>query len=120
MRLSDFKDDEAFEVLAELLEPVIEISSDKGLQELSEKEETKMFHIAQYIIRNHKAPLIKILAIMHRVPVKDYTCTAATLIVQVLELLGDPELMAFFKSQSPKKEEDASGSASENIVALRA
>ena len=101
MRLSDFKGEEALDVLADIIEPITVIISDKEVQALSKKKGTKPIAYVKPMIKNHKKELIQVMARLDRKSVEEYTenLNLVTLPMQVLELINDPEVQNLFSSQ---------------------
>ena len=112
MKLSEYQGEAALDILADLIEPVGEIMSDKEIGEVFKKNRFKAIGLA---IRNHKKAVMQILATMDGVPVDEYKCNVLTLPVKILELLNDPELVQLFTYQGQTGDANSSGSASENI-----
>lgn len=126
MRLSDFKGEEALDVLADIIEPLTYILADAEVQDIRKKaqEEKKAVPYIKYIapaIKNHKPELIQILARLERQTVEEYTAelNLVTLPMQVLDLISDPEIQSLFQSQSqtPVTPLASSGSVLENTEA---
>ena len=112
-KLSEYKDEEALDMLADLIDPVIDIFGDK--------EVAKYFRggviikAVQVAIKNHKKSVIKMLAILEGVPESEYHCNLLTLPRVLLDVFNDPELKDFFTEQSEEKTlEEPSGSVTEN------
>lgn len=105
MRLSDFKGEEAIDVLADIIEPITVILSDKEIYELSQKKGAKPVAYVKPMLKNHKKELIEILARLDNKSVEEYTETLSlvTLPMQVLELINDPEVQNLFHSQGESK-----------------
>lgn len=114
MKLSEFKGEEALEVLADLLEPVTELFSDKKLIELIKDSKTRIKGIS-YAIKEHKSSVLEILAITEGIPVDEYRekCNVMSLPGKALEIFNDKELMSFFSSQVPMEEMTSSGNVTE-------
>lgn len=94
-RLSDFKDDKAFEIVAELLDPITAIATDKD--NLMKGKKTRV-EVAKAVFINHKDDVKKIIAILSEKDVDELEINAATLFSDFLTLLSDPDFMGFFKS----------------------
>lgn len=112
-KLSEYKDEEALDLLAEILEPVTEIIADKEVVE----EFMKKSRIAGVItaIKKHKKAIIQCLAAMDGVPVEEYHCNILTLPKTLLAIINDKDFLTFFKSQSQEfMDEESSGSAMES------
>lgn len=121
MKLSDYKGEEALDVLADIIEPLANIIADAEIQELSKKPNTPIIAMVKPAIKNHKGDLIAVLARIENVPVEQYreTMNLITLPKQVMELLNDPEVQNLFFSQGESQvtSSASSSSAMENIEA---
>ena len=115
MRLSDYKDEEALDLLVELIEPAAEIFSDKEIAELVRSNGAPMSAV-KLAIKKHKKSVIQILATLEGVPVEQYHCNIFTLPIALLDILNDKDLMDFFSLQGQMTGANFSGSATENIV----
>ena len=114
-KLSEYKDEEALDLLAELLEPAINIMGDgKIAQMLRANEKSKAVKVA---IKEHKEDVITIMAILEGKERKDFHCNLLTLPLQLLTILNDPVLVDFFSSQAELISEMGSGSAMANTEA---
>lgn len=121
MKLSDFKGEEALDVLADIIEPLTIMMSSKEVQALSKKKGTKTIDYIKPIIKNNKKELIQILARLNNQTVDEYTAELSliTLPKQVLELISDPEVQSLFHSQDQSQVTPlaSSGLAMENTEA---
>lgn len=101
MRLSDFKGEEALDVLADIIEPLTAILTDKEIQELSKKKGTPVMKFIKPAVKNCKKELIEVLARLNNKSVEEYEkdINLVTLPMQVLELVNDPEVKSLFRSQ---------------------
>ena len=111
MKLSEYRGEEALNVLADLIEPAGEIMSDKEIGEVFKQNRFKAIGLA---IKNHKKAVMQILATMDGVPVDDYKCNVFSLPVKILEILNDPEMIQLFQYQGQTGDAKSSGSASVN------
>lgn len=115
MKLSEYKDEQALDLLADLFEPVTEILSDEDVRTAAEKgNKAKAISVA---IKNHKDSVIAILAILDGVPKEDYHCNVFTLPLKLIELISDPAIHQLFTFAGQREEPLASGSHTENIEA---
>lgn len=114
MRLSDYKGEDALDLLAEIIEPASEIMADKEVARLIKTEGTPIFKIVKPMIKNHKAAIIQILATLEGEDVEEYRnkVTVLTLPKKLLEMLNDTSLKELFQSQGQTL--TSSGSATEN------
>lgn len=112
MKLSDFKDEKAIQVVADLLVPISKIVANKSTKDA---KDSGVAAFASALLANNKREVMDMLAILNDVPPEDYHCTAASVMVDVLNMLNDPELMQLFGLS--RQTEASSGSASENTEA---
>lgn len=96
MRLSEIKGDKAFEVLADLMDPIKVIAIDKDVREASK---VSYMDSIQTALRKYPKEFAKILALLDLEDPETYNVTMATLPVKVFEVLNDPDLKVLFQSQ---------------------
>jgi len=113
MKITDFENEDALDLIADLITPATEIFSDDKVRDMARANGDKMA-IAQHILKNHKSAIIEIFARMNNTPVKDYKCNAITLMRDLLDILNDKDLLAVFTSAEQKKENTSFGSATES------
>ena len=94
-KLAEVKDEEALDLLADILDPMMEICSDAEIKKMVSEKSEKLL-IVKYIIKNHKSAIMQILAMLDGVPVEEYHCNVLTLPATLLELFNDPEVTALF------------------------
>ncbi len=111
-KLSEYKDEDALELLADLITPISEIASDKKVISAFRKK-SKLAGIS-VAIKQHKKAVMECLAILEGVSLEDYHCNIITLPKTILEIINDTELADFFVSQSQQMDKESSGSATEN------
>ena len=107
-KLSEYKDEEALDLLANIMEPVTEIIIDK---EVVKKFRKNKLSGITHAIKHHKRAVFECLAALNGVDVKDYHCNIISLPKAILEVINDKELIDFFGSQSQEMDEESSGSA---------
>lgn len=112
MRLSDFRDDQATDVIAKLLEPVGTIAAD---ERNASARSGGVFGFASALFRNNPREMMAIFAILNGEEPETYHCSAASLLYDLIEMLNDPELLALFGLRS--RTAASSGSVSENTTA---
>lgn len=112
IKLSEYKNEKAVELLADLFEPICKIAANPKNQQA--KGKTKI-HFAQAMMKNNATEIVQILAILNGEDPETYQCTAADILVGVLELLNDEEISLLFGLQSQRKGVTASGSVSESV-----
>lgn len=112
-KLSDYKGEEALDLLVDILEPCVEIMSDKEAVALLYSKDKKTDGVKK-LIKDHKKAVMELLAAMEGVPVDQFECSIYTLPVRLLEILNDKELLAFFTAQQSEDSSGVFGSAMEN------
>ena len=115
MKLSEYKNEDALDLLADIIDPVSEIMTDNALRE-AVKGQNKL-GVVKAIIKSHKAQILQILATLDGVPVEQYECNVFTLPVRILELVNDKELASFFTSQEWTEDQTAFTVPMENTEA---
>lgn len=98
MKLSKVENENALDLLADIIEPTAKILSDSEV--VNTFKSGKKIEGVKIIIKNHKKEIMAILAALDGVPVEQYKCNILTLPVKILEILNDEELMEFFTSQA--------------------
>lgn len=96
-KLSEYKDGDALDLLADIMEPAVEITADEEFKAAFEQSPVKAASVA---IKRHKKEVMGILARMDGVPVEDFHCNILTLPGRIIEILSDEELLAFFTEQA--------------------
>lgn len=97
MKLSDFKGEDALDVLADIIEPVTDIATDTDVTD-QWKSKGKMASLVKVILKKHPKGVIAILARLENKSYEEYaeTINIATLPAKLLEVMQDEVLMSFF------------------------
>ena len=103
MRLSDIKNEQALDTLADIMEPAAEILADDEVKIIYKSGQPKL-RLAAYIIKNHKKSVIEILARLDGEDPETYSFSLLTLPKKVLELLNDPGITDLFTAQGQENE----------------
>lgn len=111
MKLSEYKGEDALDVLAELLEPAAEIFGDKEFSRLYRGNER--LKAVKYTLKEHKRAVITVLAVLDGEDPEEYKPGLLTVPARILEILNDPELVSLFQSQAQNTEKTSSGPATE-------
>lgn len=98
MKLSDYKNEEALDLLVDVMDPVMEILGDHSIRDMARSGNRK--DAIKAAIKNHKKSVMQVLARVDGVPYEEYECSAITLPAKILEILNDKEMIDFFASQS--------------------
>lgn len=94
MKLQNFENENAIELIADIIEPFSKIAQDKKLVELIKSGDK--LKAVQYGLKQHKSTIIEILAILDGTPVNEYKCNVLTITKELLELLNNKELIEVF------------------------
>ena len=114
MKLSDFENEEALDLLADIIEPAAEIMSDAKIVKAFRSGKPMLFAVGE-ILKTHKQSTIEIIAAMHKQTPKELKFNVITLTTDLLEILNDPEIQQVFTLQSQIQASSSSGSATESI-----
>ena len=101
--LQDYKGEEAFELWADLMEPIVKIIQDDEVI-LMLKTGANKFKIATTILKKHKAEAVEIMERVDPEPVNGLTLVIRLMRV-ITEIGSDPYLASFFGLQELKKTE---------------
>lgn len=115
MRLSDYKNEEALDLLADLMDYVAEILSDDKTMEVY-KTEKKQTNFIKYVIKHHKHTIIAMLARIDGTPVEEFECDFFSLPSLVIEMFNNKMITNLFTSQEQSTESQSSGPATENTT----
>ena len=114
MKLSEFKDDAALELIADIIEPATEILADPAIKEAFSRSKMAAIKVA---IKNHKSAIKEIIARLDGKTPEECHFTALSLPIKLLSMFNDPDLQQLFALSGQTEGENASASASENTEA---
>lgn len=97
MKISDFKNEEALDLLVEIIDPVSKMMTDQAF--IAKLKGANKMEAVKIILKDHKSEIIEILAKLNGQKVEEYQGTIITMTVQILEILNDEDLVDFFTSQ---------------------
>ena len=125
MNLTAYRGDDALDILADLMEPVVEIFGDRELAEAWRENRAMAVKMA---LKGHKKSVFQMLAIIDREDYEDPEALEAykqrfnvfTLPARLMELFNDPVLVDLFTSQVPNTDKTSFGPATENTEATDA
>ena len=98
MKLSEFKNGDAIDLLADMIDPVTRILGDEEVSKAFQAGYSKL-HIAKLCLKKHKDDVIEILALANGESKDTYVCTPITIMRDLIQLLNDKDLMDFFSEQ---------------------
>ena len=97
MKLSEYKNEQAIEMLGKLIDPISTVLADTKVKNAYQAGTQLAF--VKVLLTEHPHEIVEILAILDNTPVDQYEVSLTTLPKKVLEILNDEELKDFFASQ---------------------
>lgn len=118
-KLSEIRDDEAMDVLAEIIEPISNLIMDEEFKDVirgnkDKKIKPDRMKAVKIAITKHREDTVKIMAVLEGVPVEEFHYNLLTLPQMVLTVFNDKELIDFFSPQAESDSKKPSGSAMVN------
>ena len=113
-KLSDFKDEKAIVVVAQLLEPIMTIVTNPEIGKL--KDEHNGFKMFSGFLANSPRSMMQIFAILSEQDVETYHCDGVEATKNLMTLVSDSRLIEFFTSQGQTGDAKSSGSVAGNTV----
>lgn len=114
MKLLEVTGAEAFEMMADLFDPITDIASDAEILKcIQTNQKAKAIKFA---LKKHSKSMTEIMAICEGVPVSEYNKNLPEMMKDVLTVMNHPIVADLFFSQA-QSEETSSGSATENTGA---
>ena len=116
-KLSEIKDDEAMDVLAEILEPASNlIKNEKFKIAIRGDKDTKpnRLEAVKIALTENRKDIVTIMAVLEGVPVDEFHYNLFTLPKMILDFFNDKEMLDFFHYQAETDSETPSGSVTEN------
>ena len=112
-KLSDFKDEKAIVVVAQLLDPIMTIVTNPENGKF--KDEQNGFKMFSCFLANSPKAMMQIFAILSEKDEEAYHCDGVEVTKNLMTLVSDSRLIELFTSQGQTGDATSSGSASENI-----
>lgn len=100
-KLSEYKNEEATKILADILEPASEIFSDK---EFTENLQKSPVSAAGTALRKHGKAVVDILAIYDGISRQNYSVNPMEILSKFIKIMHDNELMSAFTFQEQTAE----------------
>lgn len=117
MRLSEIRGEDALDVLADIMDPAMEILADPEIKKVYDDKSNKVVDVVKVAIKRHKKAILQVLAIVDGEDPATYAPTALEIPVKLMVLFNDPAFRVFFPQQGQSQDEASSGSATENTGA---
>lgn len=113
MKLSEFKNEEALDLLIDIIDPISALFTDEEF--VREARRNSQIMAIKVGLKNHKKEVIEILARLNKTPVEEYECNLITITKDLIDLFNDKEIKDFFTYQVLMEEETASSEPTDNI-----
>lgn len=113
MRLSDYKGEDALDLLADILGPATEILSDDNIKKAF-KDGVSRIDLVKMLLKSHKKEIIEIMATVDGEDPNTYKVNVFTLPIKLLDIVGNEEFLQLFQLQGQETVEESSGSATES------
>lgn len=115
-RLQDIKGEEALDVLAEIIDPVITIIQDAEIVSAIRELGANNINTIKLIIKGRKKEILTIMAAIDGKPYEEFieSFNLVTLPLMLVETFNDPEVQVLFQSQTQTDSETEFGSATES------
>lgn len=114
MKLLEVTGAEAFEMMADLFDPITDIASDAEI--LKCIQTNQKVKAIKFALKNHSKAMAQIMAICEGVPLDEYNKSLPEMMKDVLTVMNHPVVADLFTSQA-QKEETSTGSAMESTEA---
>lgn len=114
MKLSDFKGEDALDVLAEIISPVTEILNDGDIKNAWQSNRD-LASCCELALKKHRKAMITVLATTQQKTYEEYmkTVTVFSVPLHLAELASDEVLLNFFLPPPLMKEVESFGGATE-------
>lgn len=114
MKISEFKGENAIEFIGDIIEPVSKIFSDEIVRGFFSKNADNKSAIVKHICKEYATEAIEVLAAMQGITPEEYEGNPFTIMMQVFEIMNDPDLLSVFTLSEQKTASTSFGSASTN------
>ena len=111
--LSQFENEDAIDLLAEIIEPASLILSDAEFSQRWTSGQPVVLAV-KYALKNHKEEVVQIVSALHGETPETYKFNLITLTTDLILLLNDPYLKEVFISQAQNETNEDSGSVMVN------
>ena len=97
MKITEFENEQAIDLVADLIDPLTVILADPEVQRINASE--PKLALAKYILKHHKEGIVEIMARLDGADPKTYKFNPLTLVKKLLDLLSEPEIAELFTLQ---------------------
>lgn len=114
MKLSDFRGEDALDVLADIIEPVTAIFNDKEIKAAWGNKAT-IATCVKIALKSHKKEVIEIMAALEQEPYDEFlqSVNVLTLPIKAIQIMQDKDLRDFFTQSQMMIPDEFSGDATE-------
>ena len=116
LNIFSLENEDAIDLLANIIEPAALILADKEFEALYEGGKPTLI-IVKHVLKNHKKEVVEIVAAMHNQTPETYKFNVITLTKDLITLFNDPSINEVFSMQGQNEIEESSGSVMENTGA---
>lgn len=113
MKLSDYKGEDALDLLADIIEPASGIFGDTEFRDAVRGDASRT-SIVKMVLKKHKKEILEIMAVIDGEDPETYKPNVLTLPVKLIDIMNDEEFMRLFQLQGQMEENESSGSAMES------
>ena len=113
-RLSEYENEEAIVLLADIIEPASAIFTDKELKKAYNSKKVKMAKLISIALKNNASSVVQILARLEGVEPKDYKGNIMSMTKDLMDIANDKDMIDFFQSLGRNEDLTSSTSALEN------
>ena len=117
MRLSDYKNEAALELFADMIDPVGRILSDEEVKAAFSAQPIDKAGVVKMLMKKWPTEVLEILRLIDGGDPDTWEISFLQIPVKLMELISDPEVIMLFMPQGQKDESVVSGSATEVIKA---
>ena len=112
-RLSDFENEKALDLVANIIEPMGEIMTDEKIVNIFRSGKPAILAISG-ILKDHKKAATEIIAALHETTPEELRFNVVSLTKDIMTLVNDPGIREVFTMQGQTPTADVSGSAMVN------
>lgn len=111
MRFIDAQNEEALDILADIIEPVSVVFNDAEIVKAFRGGQN--LKAVKIILKSYKTQVVEILARLEGVEPKDYKANIIKMTKSLLELVNNPDVLDFFSSFQQNEQVVSSGNVTE-------
>ena len=117
MRLSDYKNEAALELFADMMDPVGKILADEEIKAAFSVQPLDKAGVVKMLMKKRPAEVLEILRLIDGGNPDTWEISFLQIPVKLMELISDPEVIMLFTPQGQKDGSVVSGSATDSTKA---